>query len=224
MHKIRVKIEGLLDAATAVEAARLGADAVGLVFAPSPRQVDYETARSIVAALPPWVSSIGVFVNANADDINRIACHVGLTCVQLHGDEGPEMVGLIELPCLKAFRVRDENWLNEVRLWMTGVTGGRVAGIVLDAYDANARGGTGKTFNWRLISQADAVPVAGLLTILKDRPPVAVILAGGLNPDNVAAAIAAVNPYAVDVASGVESAPSVKDLAKIKSFIEKANS
>ena len=212
MQRVRVKIEGLRDAATAVKIAQMGADAVGLVFAESPRWVSPEQARDIVAALPPWVAAVGVFVNADATAINRVVERTGIGYVQLHGDEPPQIVSQIAVPCIKVFRVRDEGWLAEVLAWLEAVGGrGKLAAVLLDAYSPAARGGTGEQFNWSLVADARA---AGAMRGLDP-----VILAGGLNAGNVGAAIDLVRPWAVDVASSVESAPGIKDLKKVESFI-----
>jgi phosphoribosylanthranilate isomerase len=249
MRHVLVKIEGLRDPATAARVAELGADAIGLVFAPSPRRVSPERAREIVAALPPRAATVGVFVNAPADEINRVIDETGIQIVQLHGDEPPEAPARIHAPCIKAFRVRDEHWADEVRRWLAampaearsitrdshpvsaqapecenqvtvpGFVPARVTAL-LDAYDPGVRGGSGRRFNWDWIEHARAVgdtrgPGAG------DLPNIGpVILAGGLDAGNVAEAIRKVRPWAVDVASGVESSPGVKDLAKVKAFIE----
>ncbi len=214
MPRVRVKIEGLRDLETALAVARLGAEALGFVFAESPRRVTPETAGEIVAALPPFVAAVGVFVNAPPQRINEIISQTGIGYVQLHGDEGPQVVGHINARCLKAFRIRDERWIDEIDAWLDALGDARLAGIVLDAYDKSAYGGTGKKFNWDMVADARA---AGRLENL---PPI--ILAGGLGPDSVPEAIKTVRPHAVDVASGVESEPGVKDLSKVAAFINAA--
>ncbi|MCE5279667.1 MAG: phosphoribosylanthranilate isomerase [Planctomycetaceae bacterium] len=212
MQRIRVKIEGLRDPKTALRVAQMGADAIGLVFAPSPRWVSPEQARAVVEVLPPWVATIGVFVDADADTINRVVDRTGIGYVQLHGDEAPDLVDRINRPCIKAFRVKDPNWLTEVRTWVAALNGpSRLAAVLLDAYAPDARGGTGRRFNWDLVADArTSGAMAGLDPI---------ILAGGLDATCVGDAIELVAPWAVDVASGVESAPGVKDLGKVEKFI-----
>ncbi len=211
MQRVRVKIEGLRDPAEALQVAQIGADAVGVVFAESPRWVSPEQARAIVEALPLWVATVGVFVNADAESINRVVSRTGIDTVQLHGDEPPELVAGIDAPVIKAFRIRDEHWLDEIRRWLDGVEAGRLAAVVLDAYSPRARGGTGEAFNWQVVAEARAAgAMAGLDPI---------VLAGGLTPGNVGGAIDLVQPWAVDVASGVEKAPGVKDLKKVEKFI-----
>ena len=212
MQRIRVKIEGLMNAGDAVGVAQMGADAIGMVLARSPRRIDAAAAGAIVRALPAWVATVGVFVNADAETINTVVEASGIEYVQLHGEERPGIVPQIQAKCIKAFRVRGQGWLDEVRRWLDGASGcANLAGVLLDAFDAKAHGGTGKPFNWDLVTEAR---VAGKLDGIEP-----IILAGGLNPDCVAEAIAAVQPWAVDVASGVEKSPGVKDFDEIARFI-----
>jgi phosphoribosylanthranilate isomerase len=212
LQRVRIKIEGLRDPRDAMKIAQMGADAIGMVFADSPRWVSPEQARAIVDILPPWVATVGVFVNSDAATINRVIQRTGIGCVQLHGDEPPEVVGQIEAHVIKAFRVRDAGWLDEAKSWLdSGQPMGNLCAILLDAYDKNARGGTGKRFNWDLVADARA---AGALAGLDP-----IILAGGLDAGCVSTAIDAVKPWAVDVASGVEKAPGVKDMRKVADFI-----
>ncbi|HUS91299.1 MAG TPA: phosphoribosylanthranilate isomerase [Phycisphaerae bacterium] len=212
LQRVRIKIEGLREPREALKIAQMGADAIGMVFAESPRWVSPEQARAIVDVLPPWVATVGVFVNADAATINRVVERTRIGYVQLHGDEPPEIVSEIAAPCIKAFRVRDAGWLGEVRQWVGAVrVRSHLAAVLLDAYDKAARGGTGRRFNWDLVADARAGGgLAGLDPIL---------LAGGLDADCVARAIDAVKPWGVDVASGVEKAPGVKDLRKVADFI-----
>lgn len=212
MQRVRVKIEGLRDPKTAMRIAQMGADAIGLVFAESPRWVSPEQARAVVDNLPPWVATVGVFVNADAATINRVVERTRISTVQLHGDEPPELVGQISVPCIKAFPVRDENWLGQVRSWLEACDArSNLAAVLLDAYNPHVRGGSGQRFNWDMVADARAGnAMAGI-------DPV--ILAGGLDSSCVSQAIDLVQPWAVDVASGVEKAPGVKDLRKVESFI-----
>ena len=212
LQRVRVKIEGLREPATALKVAQMGADAIGMVFAESPRWVSPEQARAIVDVLPPWVAAVGVFVNADAETINRVVQRTHIGYVQLHGDEPPEIVGRIDAPCIKAFRVRDEGWLSEVGGWLRAVAArSNLAAILLDAYNPAARGGTGSRFNWEMVADARAAgAMAGMDPI---------VLAGGLDAGCVSGAIDLVKPWAVDVASGVEKAPGVKDLGKVADFI-----
>ena len=212
MQRVRVKIEGLLDPTTAVKVAQMGADAIGMVFAESPRRIAPELARAITDILPPWVATVGVFVNEDPDVINRVVEKSKIGYVQLHGDEAPDVVAKICAPCIKAFAVRDANWLGEVREWVAAVSvPSNLAAVLLDAYAPDVRGGSGRQFNWDMVADARAAgAMAGLDPI---------ILAGGLDSSCVSRAIDLVQPWAVDVASGVESSPGVKDIRKIEDFI-----
>ena len=212
MQRVRVKIEGLRDPTTALKVAQMGADAIGLVFAESPRRVTPAEGRAIVDVLPPWVSVVGVFVNADPASINRLIEQAHIHYAQLHGDEPPEYVDQIRVPCIKAFRVRDESWLREAYRWIDGVKmRSNLAAVLLDAYNPDVRGGTGERFNWQLVAEARAAGAMGAIDPF--------ILAGGLDAACVGGAIDLVQPWAVDVASGVESSPGVKDLRKVEDFI-----
>ncbi len=190
----------------------MGADAIGLVFAESPRQVTPAQARTVTNALPLSVAAVGVFVDSDSETVNRIAAEANLTTVQLHGQEPPEIVEDISAPCIKAFRVRDARWIDEVIAWLDGVQSPeRISAILLDACVPNLAGGTGERFNWQWVAEARE---AGRLAVL---PPL--VLSGGLDAENVAEAIRITQPWMVDVSSGVESAPGVKDLKKVEDFI-----
>jgi phosphoribosylanthranilate isomerase len=194
-----VKICGVTNTADALHVAACGADAIGLVFyAGSPRFVTIETAREICAALPPFITRVGLFVNAAAANIRETVVCCGLDAIQLHGDERPDQSDYRPLRSIKALRVKDADSLANHADY-------QVSTLLLDAWVPNLFGGSGKAFNWDL---AAAVAIK--------RP---IILAGGLTPENVAAAILAVRPYAVDVSSGVELAPGIKDHAKVTAFI-----
>jgi phosphoribosylanthranilate isomerase len=193
---IRVKICGITTPEDARLAADLGASAVGLVFWPdSPRVIDLARAKEIVGALPPFVSAVGVFVNQQAQ-ANRIAAQAGLSAVQFHGDEPPESYRGLPVRVIKAIAVRDQSAIEIA----TAVPA--AAHVLLDAHDPIRRGGTGRTIDWSIAA-----------AIARRRP---VILSGGLNADNVLDAIEAVRPYAIDVSSGVESAPGKKDAEKLR--------
>lgn len=194
---VRVKICGIGDSATGVAAAEAGADAIGLIFAPSRRCVTMERAREIVKALPPFVARVGVFVDETRDRIVETVETVGLDTVQLHGSESPGFAQSFSRPVLKAIRVRDEGSLTALDDYV-------VAAYLLDAYDPEVLGGTGRTFDWSLATAA----------ALRHR----IILSGGLRPDNVQEALDRVRPYGVDVSSGVETS-GVKDHAKIREFV-----
>lgn len=198
----RVKICGITTVADGLHAVRCGADALGLVFyGKSPRCVSPEQAREIVSALPPLVTTVGLFVNHPSDEIGDIARFCGLDVLQLHGDEKPDQCRLWPWRVIKALRIRDKDSLAELAAY-------RVSGLLLDAWQPEHYGGTGQRFNWQL-----AVAAA------RQRP---IILAGGLTPDNVAEAVRTVRPYGVDVSSGVESAPGRKDPELVAAFIRNA--
>ncbi len=199
---VRVKICGITSLEDALHAVREGADALGFVFhEASPRNISPDRAESIIAALPPFVQVVGLFVNAESANVNAVADRCRLDVIQLHGDEPPEYCGTIRRRVIKVFRVRDISSLEPIGNY-------RVAGVLLDAYSPKAYGGTGQTFNWEIAREA-----------AKHRP---VILAGGLTPENVRQAIETVGPYAVDVSSGVEAAPGRKDPVKVRKFIRQA--
>jgi len=193
---VRVKICGLKNKEDARAAALYGADAVGLVFARSPRRVDVATAREISAALPPFVHRVGVFVDEQPEAVRDVANACGLTMLQFHGSEDAVYCRLFTLPVLKAVRVRTGEDLQGLELFPA-------AGFVLDTHHPVLRGGSGETFDWSL---------------LEGLPDVPVILAGGLHPGNVAEAVRQVKPYGVDVSSGVETGGE-KDREKIRAFI-----
>ena len=198
--RVRVKICGTTSLKDALLAVESGADAVGFIFyMQSPRNISQKDVKEIVAQLPPFVESIGVFVNETSDKINRIAEQCRLTAVQLHGDESPAFCRRIKRRVVKAVRVKDAESLK-------GMSDFDVSGFLLDAYNEESRGGTGRVFDWNLALRA------------KKQGPV--IIAGGLNPYNVYTAIHRVKPYGVDVCSGVEKSPGVKDPEKISEFIK----
>ncbi len=201
-HTIRIKICGFTDPEQAKAAALMGANAIGIVFAKSPRQVSPEKAKQICLALPPFVQSVGVFVNEKPEKIRQIASFCHLDLIQLHGDEDPEFCSSLGLRVIKAFCIRDKQDIEKIHPYE-----GRVQGVLLDAWSRDSRGGTGRTFDWSLAKQACqslALPV---------------ILAGGLNPENVTQAIKLVRPYGVDTSSGVEESPGQKDPNKVQAFI-----
>lgn len=196
----RVKICGITRVQDGLDAVRFGAHAIGLVFyAPSPRAVTPDQARAIVDALPPFVTAVGLFVNADAEAVRATLATVPLQLLQFHGDETPEYCAALGVPYLKAIRVRPG-----VDLLQYAQQFHVARGLLLDAYVQGVRGGTGATFDWTLIPNSLPLPV---------------VLSGGLDADNVGAAVRAVRPWAVDVSSGVESAKGIKDAAKIEAFM-----
>ena len=198
----RVKICGITNLADAEAAVEQGADALGFAFAESPRQVDRDCARGIIRDLPPFVTFVGLFVNAPPSVVMEHVESCGLTAVQLHGDEAPEYLDELRGPKLiKAFRIRSESDLQALPKYAADA-------YLLDAFVKGKRGGTGRTLDWPLVQGAGQYG--------------RIILAGGLNPSNVAEAIAVVQPYAVDVSSGVEAAPGQKDHTLLADFIRSA--
>ena len=202
--RTRVKICGITRVEDAICAVQSGADAIGLVFyAESPRNISLQVAQQIVAALPPFVSAVGLFVNASENKIETVLSQLRLDVLQFHGDETVAECTQFNLPYLKAIRVKpDTNLLQYCDEFNSAKA------LLLDAHSDAAYGGTGQTFDWGLIPQALPKPI---------------ILAGGLNPDNVSAAIRQVQPYAVDVSGGVEQSKGIKDAAKIAAFMRQVN-
>ncbi len=196
---IRVKICGVADVASALVASEAGADAIGLIFAPSRRQVTPQRAREITAALPPFISKVGVFVDEDHHRIEDLATACGLQAVQLHGAESPEFCEGFRVPVIKAIRVKDASSL-------AGLSDYQVSAFLLDTYDASALGGTGRAFDWSLGARAAQTH--------------RVILSGGLTPENVMSALTRVHPYGVDVSSGVET-DGTKDHGKIRTFVQR---
>ena len=200
----RVKICGITRVEDALTAAQSGADAIGLVFYPgSPRHVSVSRAAMIMHALPPFITSVGLFVNAEAQAINAILQDLPLALLQFHGEESASFCRQFKRPYLKAVRVKPS-----LDLLQYAADYPDAQGLLLDTYVDGIAGGTGQTFDWDLIP-------AGL--------PLPVVLSGGLNPDNVAAAIKHVKPWAVDVSSGLEAAKGIKDAAKIAAFMRGVN-
>jgi phosphoribosylanthranilate isomerase len=200
LRRTRIKICGITRIDDALAAAAAGADAIGLVFyANSPRAVNVEQAVAICAALPPFVSSVGLFVNAPVEAVNNVLHCVPLTTLQFHGDETPEYCSQFARPYLKALRMHPD-----MDVTAAAEEFAEAKALLLDTYRAGVAGGTGEIFDWQRVPRALASRI---------------ILAGGLNADNVAQAIAQVRPYAVDISGGVESAPGIKDVTRIHSFV-----
>jgi phosphoribosylanthranilate isomerase len=201
---IRIKICGITNIEDALLAAELGADALGFIFyAKSPRHVAPEAARQIIAQLPPFVAAVGVFVDEAAAVVQELAAQAGLDWVQLHGQESPEYCRNLGRKVIKGFRIKDEGSLRLLADYQ-----GVVQALLLDTYKKGQVGGTGEIFDWHWARKAKKYGH--------------IILAGGLNPENVAQAIATALPAAVDAASGTEAAPGKKDPAKLRAFFEAA--
>jgi phosphoribosylanthranilate isomerase len=199
---VRVKICGITtldDARMVVEA---GADALGFIFYDkSPRNINPVAAANIIAKLPPFIQTVGLFVNENIEQVNWTADYCGLDIVQLHGAETPEDCLEVNRRVIKVFRMQNIVSIEPMKKY-------QVSGYLLDAWSPDAFGGTGRTFNWEVAAAA--------------RQYGRIILAGGLTPDNVVEALQVVQPYAVDVSTGVESSPGKKDGSKVKAFIKRA--
>ena len=204
MFRTRVKICGITRPEDALVAVDLGVDALGLVFyAPSPRNVTIATAADIARQIPAFVSVVGLFVNAEPSFVEEVIANVGLSLLQFHGDETPEDCERFGLPYIKAIRVKaDTNLVQYARDFTSAKA------LLLDTYTEGVAGGTGQLFDWNLIPSALPKPV---------------ILAGGLQANNVAQAIRQVKPYAVDVSGGVEATKGIKDAQKIAAFMQQVN-
>ncbi len=203
--RVRVKICGITRGEDALEAARLGADAVGLVFyPPSPRGVDPERARAAVAGLPAFVTRVGVFVDPEPEAVRAAVAAAALDLLQFQGREPPELCRAFGRPYMKALRAAPGTDLAaEARRY------GDACAILVDTHRPGVPGGTGEAFDWSLLPPGLGRPPAG-------RP---LVLAGGLHPGNVAEAVRRVRPWAVDVSSGVEAAPGIKDAALMAAFM-----
>ncbi len=200
-----VKICGITGGADAAVAVEAGADALGFNFyAQSPRAIEPQLARDIIAGLPEYVTPVGLFVDAPLEEVKKLSAMCGFRMVQLHGQESPEYCRKADLDVIKAVRVKDSGSLADLPRY-------EVAAFLLDAFDPDLAGGTGKGFDYHLVEEAKE-KAAG-------RP---IIVAGGLTAENVGEAVRATRPYGVDVASGVEAAPGVKDQEKVRAFIERA--
>ncbi|MBW8354731.1 MULTISPECIES: phosphoribosylanthranilate isomerase [unclassified Pseudomonas] len=201
MSAVRSKICGITRIEDALAAVAAGADAIGLVFyAKSPRAVSVQQARAIIAALPPFVTTVGLFVNASRCELGEILDAVPLDLLQFHGDESAADCEGYHRPYIKALRVKAGDDVAAACLAYP-----RASGILLDTYVEGVPGGTGEAFDWSLVPLGLSKPI---------------ILAGGLSAQNVAEAIARVRPYAVDVSGGVEQSKGIKDPARIQAFMQ----
>ena len=203
-QQVKVKICGMTQLKDAAFAVEQGADAVGFIFYnKSPRSVTMKTARDIILKLPPLVDTVGVFVNESVDQINKVANYCGLDLVQLHGEESPAFCRKIQRRVIKAFRIKDLQSVKQLEKYS-------VSGYLLDTFSDNLHGGTGKIFDWNLALPAKKIGP--------------VILAGGLTARNILQAIRQARPYGVDVCSGVEKLPGVKDPEKVRAFLKNIRS
>ncbi len=203
---VKIKICGITNIEDAQSAVDFGADAVGFIFAESPRRIEPDRARFVIEGLKGDVMKVGVFVNEGLENIRRIAGTCGLDAVQLHGDESPELCSqLRQWKLIKAIRVKDEKSLGQIPAYKD------VFACLLDTYSKEAYGGTGETFDWRLAVKAKSF----------GRP---IILSGGLSIDNIEEAIIAVRPYGVDISSSIEQKPGKKDIRLMERMIKLINS
>jgi len=199
---IKVKICGITNLEDARAALEEGADALGFVFYPkSPRYIDYQKAADIVQTLPPFVITVGVFVNESKETILKGVKAASLSLVQLHGNESPEFCNSLGLRIIKAIRISVSGDLDQIKNYS-------VQGILLDSFHEDLYGGTGRPFKWDILKG------------LAFKNPI--ILSGGLDPENVRDAVDRLSPYAVDVSSGVETSPGIKNREKMKRFIQNA--
>lgn len=202
---VRVKICGITSVADALAAAEAGADMIGLMFYEgSPRRITVPQAAEISRALSPFILKVGVFVNPEEAQVMEAIAACNLSLLQFHGDEPSDFCTQFGLMSVKALRVQNAESISALENYATDA-------FLLDAYSKSGLGGTGEKFNWDLAVEAR-----------KFNKPI--FLAGGLTPENVADAVAQVRPFAVDVSSGVESAPGKKDAAKVRAFIAAAKS
>lgn len=206
---VRVKICGITNINDAKNAVSFGADALGFVFAESPRKIAKETARSVIKELPPFVTCVGLFVDEDVDTVKEICRFCKIHTVQFHGNETPDYLGLFpELKIIKAFRIRDKSDLLKVDSYQADA-------YLLDSFSRGKMGGTGLCFDWNILKTAKG-------SNSNSKKFQNIIIAGGLNPENVAEAIRLTNPYGVDTSSGVEIKPGLKDKNLMKRFINTA--
>ena len=202
--RTRVKICGFTRADEAIYAASLGVDAIGLVFyPPSPRHVEIEQAVRIVKALPAFTSVVALFVDEQEARIREVLAQVAIDCIQFHGEESAEACRIYGKRYIKAVRMKNTIDISALALHYHDA-----AGLLLDAYHPDAKGGTGSQFDWDLIPKHCSLPI---------------ILAGGLDATNAKQAVATVKPYALDVSSGVEASKGIKDSLKMAAFIKQVN-
>ena len=196
---IKVKICGIKNLNDAIFAVDYGADAIGFVFAKSIRKISKEKARAIIRKLPPFVTTVGLFVNETAENIEEASRYCGLDAIQLHGNEPPNIINkLKDIKTIKAFRIQNEKDITPIKKY-------KPSAILLDGYSENQMGGTGTSFDWKIVK--------------KFKTSIPIIVAGGLTHLNVSQAIKTIKPYGVDVSSGVETKPGRKDKRLIRKFI-----
>jgi len=201
---LRIKICGITNLDDAIASIAYGADALGFVFYPkSPRAIEPDKAREIISLLPPFITTVGVFVDEEVSKIKETVAHTGIDVIQLHGSESPDYCEKLDKRVIKAIRVKDLTDLEPLKRYH------KVSAFLLDTYTPDTIGGTGLIFNWEIAIEAKRFG--------------RIILAGGLNPENIGDAVRMVQPYGVDVASGVEGKEKgQKDHERLRTFIEKA--
>ncbi len=197
----KIKICGITNKEDALWAINLKVDALGFIFADSPRRVKPEIVQGIIELLPPFISSVGVFANEDRKKVEEITESCGLTTLQFHGEESPSYCEGFKQKIVKAFRIKNKNILKKAAQYQD-----KVDAYLLDTYSPLKYGGTGKTFDWPI---AKEIKKFGL----------PIILSGGLDPENIREAISEVEPYGVDVSSGVEEKPGKKNLEKLINFV-----
>lgn len=200
---MKVKICGITEREDALNAVKLGVDVLGFIFASSPRQVSPERVRRIIDEIPPFIKTVGVFVNEEAKTIRELISFCGLDLVQLHGNESPVFCRDLMPYAVKALRIKDDSSLESASAYQ-----GIVRALLLDTYTKDQFGGTGKTFDWGLAKKAKYFGIP-------------IILSGGLRPTNIEHAVRIVEPYAVDVNSGVEDQPGKKSYALMEELMIK---
>ena len=205
---VKVKVCGITNLNDALSACYSGADAVGFILYPkSKRFIKAKEVRKITSQLPPFLTKVGVFVNEDPRDVLEILSYAHLDFAQLHGDETPEECDYVGANrVIKVFRLKSEEEVERIRPYV-----GKVRAVLLDTYDSKVYGGTGKPFDWKVA-----------LRVKEEFPELPLILSGGLTPENVKRAVETVKPYAVDVSSGVEAEPGVKDGEKVRAFVRNA--
>ena len=198
---MKIKICGLTDPENSKQIASLDIHAIGLVFfTESPRAVSIEQANEIIQELPPFINKVGLFVNANSNFVDQVLNSVNIDTIQFHGDESSSDCSQFQMPFIKAIRMREgTNLLSQAEEFSSA------SGLLLDSFEEDSYGGTGKSFDWNLIKNNLDLPI---------------ILAGGLNKDNIMSAIEKTQPYAIDISSGVEVDKGIKDIGKTKEIIE----
>ena len=198
---MKIKICGLTDPENSKQIASLDIHAIGLVFFnESPRAVSIEQANEIIQELPPFINKVGLFVNASSNFVDQVLNSVNIDTIQFHGDESSSDCSQFQMPFIKAIRMREgTNLLSQAEEFSSA------SGLLLDSFEEDSYGGTGKSFDWNLIKNNLDLPI---------------ILAGGLNKDNIMSAIEKTQPYAIDISSGVETEKGIKDIEKTKEIIE----